>query len=101
MGNTKGVSVGKGVLVGRCVGMTNTVGVQVGGNETNVAVEVGISIVGGSVAGGNGLREELGFAKIANTTPMMINAATNTTMERISHTFTFIRSLLPTRIDTQ
>jgi hypothetical protein len=81
------------VEVGLGVGVKYTVGVQVGGSITEVAVEVGISIVGGRVAGGNGLIEEVGLAKIASTTPKTISAASKTIMERISHTFSFMLSL--------
>ena len=100
MGNTRGVSVGMKVPVGLGVGEITTVGVQVAGKTTGVAVAVGISIIGGKVAGGKGLREEFGLPKITNTTPIMIKEATKTTMERISQTLSFIRSLPPTKINT-
>jgi hypothetical protein len=82
--------VGNNVQVGLGVGVKYTVGVQVGGNITEVAVEVGISMVGGNVAGGNGLIDEDGLAKIARTTPKTISAANKTTMERTSHTLSFM-----------
>jgi hypothetical protein len=50
-------------------------------------------MVGGRVAGGNGLSEEVGLLKIARTTPNTIKAATKTTMERISQILSFMRSL--------
>lgn len=82
--------MGNRVEVGLGVGVKYSVGVQVGGSITEVAVDVGISIVGGKVAGGNGLIEEVGLAKIARTTPKTISAANRTTMERTSHTLSFM-----------
>lgn len=47
--------------MGRLVGSTRGVGVQVGGSERSVAVGEGMKIVGIIVARGNGLIFESGF----------------------------------------
>jgi hypothetical protein len=72
------------------VGITDGIGVQVGGRRTGVQVDVGTSIVGGNVAGGNGFRDEVGSLKMEKTTMMMTTVANNTIMERMSHIFKLI-----------
>jgi hypothetical protein len=84
------VGVGKGVLLGRGVAVITGAGVQVGGRRTSVGVGVGISIVGTAVGGGNGLTEDVGLAKMANTTATTTTALMSTSTERISHILIFI-----------
>jgi hypothetical protein len=83
------VEVGYGVLVECGVGVNQTVGVQVAGRRTDVGVGVGISMVGTSVAGGNGFREEVGSLKMENTTIMTTTVPMRTRMERISQILMF------------
>jgi hypothetical protein len=86
----RSVAVGSGVLLGRGVSETTGAGVQVGGRRTDVGVGVGILMVGINVGGGNGLMEETGLLKMANTTLISTTAPINTSTERISHTLIFI-----------
>jgi hypothetical protein len=84
-----GVDVGMGVLEGCGVGVFQGVGVHVGGILTGVYVEVGISMVAGSVAGGNGLTEEVGSLKIVMTIMITMTVAIKTRTERTSQILMF------------
>jgi hypothetical protein len=85
------VAVGGRVPVGRGVEvLTGGTGVQVAGSLTKVGVEVGMSMVGTIVGGGNGLMDEVGFVKIDPITAMTITALISTSTERISQMLIFI-----------
>jgi hypothetical protein len=77
------------VLVECGVGVNQGVGVQVAGRRTVVGVGVGMSIVGTSVAGGNGLREDVGSLKMENTTITTITVPRRARMARISQILMF------------
>jgi hypothetical protein len=72
------------VLVGTFVTSIKGTGVQVGGREIRVAVDVGITTVGGRVGGGNGFTDESGLIKITRNTAPTINAAAIRKIARIS-----------------
>jgi hypothetical protein len=69
--------------------MTGT-GVQVGGSETSVAVDVGMTTVGGRVGGGKGFTLESGLTKMTRKIAPMINAAAIRTIARISQMVIFM-----------
>jgi hypothetical protein len=71
------------------VAVTHGVGVQVEGSRTVVGVGVGISIVGMSVAGGKGFREDVGLLKMERITMTTTTVPIRTRMERISQTLMF------------
>jgi hypothetical protein len=81
------------VLEGSRVGSIFGVGVQVGGNDTRVAVGEGTMMVGGRVGSGNGLIGESGFIKMTRKTTSKMTVAAITTSVRMSQTDNFMNVL--------